>query len=373
MTAPHPAGRGDPPPAGSILLDPDGGRSTGRHDESASARGPVVPADRPGDRGERRARAEAIGRRLGDLIGQPDELAGVAVVRLRDLADPAYAESERRVAPGLGPTHGIPWPLLRAVSRGFARSTRSDRPAVLLAVAERLLRVDTLDEHWLAFDILERVLPSEPELAWQLLRAAASRAADWITVDSLAHAYGRGILLADYRWAEIGQLVYSPSRWERRLVGSTVATIPFIDRRLGRDPTVAERALPILHDLIGDDAPEVQKALAWALRSLTLVDPEAVLAACSREAETARATSDGNRAWVVRDVLPKLEPSEAERLRALLSGIRRRPGAPPTSRASEIANAFAPAGLPPPPSHPRPPLPATPPPTPAAKERIARP
>ena len=37
-----------------------------------------------------------------------------------------------------------------------------------------------------------------------------------------------------YRWAELEQLVYSPSRWERRLVGSTVATIPFIDRTTGR-------------------------------------------------------------------------------------------------------------------------------------------
>ena len=41
----------------------------------------------------------------------------------------------------------------------------------------------------------------------------------------LAHAVARGILAEPYRWAELEQLVYSPSRWERRLVGSTIATL----------------------------------------------------------------------------------------------------------------------------------------------------
>ena len=87
---------------------------------------------------------------------------------------------------------------------------------------------------------------SEPERAWQRLRVEAARAGDWITVDSLAHVAGRGILSEPYRWAELEQLVYSPSRWERRLVGSTIATIPHVDRRAGREPDVAAHALPIL-------------------------------------------------------------------------------------------------------------------------------
>ncbi len=63
------------------------------------------------------------------------------------------------------------------------------------------------------------------------------------------------------------------------------------------------------------------------------------------EAETARATADGHRAWVVRDTLQKLPAATAADLRARLDGIRRRPGAPSTSRAAATAAQFAGMGL----------------------------
>ena len=46
------------------------------------------------------------------------------------------------------------------------------------------------------------------------------------------------------------------------------------------------------------------------------------------EAETAAATDDGHRAWVIRDALSKLDPADADAIRARLDGIRRRAGAP---------------------------------------------
>ena len=147
-------------------------------------------------------------------------------------------------------------------------------------------------------------------------------------MDSLAHVAGRGILSEPYRWAELEQLVYSPSRWERRLVGSTIATIPHVDRRAGREPDVAAHALPILADLIGDADPDVQKAISWALRSMSVVDHDATLAFLRREAATAARDDDGHRAWVVRDALEKLPPEEAAELRTAAVGIRKRPGAP---------------------------------------------
>jgi hypothetical protein len=48
---------------------------------------------------------------------------------------------------------------------------------------------------------------------------------------------------------------------------------------------------------------------------------------------------------VIRDTLPKLPPATAADLRARLDGIRRRPGAPNTSRAAETAAQFAGMGL----------------------------
>jgi len=193
--------------------------------------------------------------------------------------------------------------------------------------------------------ILERTIEAEPERTWQLLRRAAGDAADWITVDSLAHPVGKGILQEPRRWPELEQLTISPSRWERRLVGSTIATMPFVDHRAGRAPAVAAHALPLLGTLIGDREPDVQKALAWAYRSMLLVDRDATIRELEAEASTAAETDDGHRAWVVRDVLPKLDSGLTDAIRARLAGIRRRPGAPSTSAAAELAGRFAGMGL----------------------------
>jgi len=288
----------------------------------------------------RLGRAEALGRALGDDVQNPAELADALRTALAELADPEYLDGQHYVAPGLGPTHGVRTPLLGALGRGFRAATRRDSPSTLLFVADRLLGERELEARWFAFGILERTLPREPERSWQLLRRAGRDAADWITVDSLAHPMGKGILAEPYRWAELEQLVYAPSRWERRLVGSTIATIPFVNRSAGRAPDVARRGLELLATLIGDAEPDVQKALAWAYRSMAVVDLAATTAALAAEADTAARTGDGYRAWVVRDALEKLEPVDASRLRAGLDGLRRRPGAPSTSVAAATAARF---------------------------------
>ena len=298
--------------------------------------------------------AEALGASLAEDTNDPDVFARTLTRGFAELADPAYLAGQQRIAPGIGAVHGVRWPLLAAVSRGFRNATKGDRPTPLLFVADRLYRERELEARWFAFGLLERTLAAETERTWQLLRRAAREAGDWITVDSLAHPYGKGVLAEAYRWAELEQLAYSPSRWERRLVGSTIATIPFVDRRRGREPAVASHALPLLGSLMGDAEPDVQKALAWAYRGLTLVDPKATEVALRAETARAVAMADGHRAWVIRDTLAKLDTATAEELRTALTGIRKRPGAPSTSDAAETAARFG--ALPDPTTLPEPPL-----------------
>jgi 3-methyladenine DNA glycosylase AlkD len=290
-------------------------------------------------------RATVLGTQLGALVQDPEALAKAFRAAFMELADPEYRVGQQRVAPGIGLTHGVRLPLQAGVRRAFMKATRMDSPALLLLAADRLLHEPELEAHWFALSILERTIAAEPERTWQLLRRVAASAADWITVDSLAHPVGKGILREPRRWPELEQLTISPSRWERRLVGSTIATMPFVDHRAGRAPEVAARALPILATLIGDREPDVQKALSWAFRSMLLVDPDATVRALEAEGSRAAETDDGHRAWVVRDVLPKLDPDRAEAIRATLAGIRRRPGAPSTSAAAELAGRFAGLGL----------------------------
>jgi len=294
---------------------------------------------------ERTPAAVGLGRAAGELA--PDPAAAVRILRsgLADLADPEYLQGQQRVAPGIGLVLGVRGPLLHAVGRGLRATTRRDRGAVLLDLADRLLREEPLELHWLAFELLERTIAADPERTWQLVRAEARMAADWITVDALAHVAGRGILAESYRWAELEQLVYSPSRWERRLVGSTVATVPFVDRAAGRTANVARRGLALVGDLLGDAEPDVQKALSWALRSMALVDLPATVAFLRTETAHAATADDGHRAWVIRDTFEKLPAPVAAELGATLAGVRKRPGAPSTSRASATAADFLGLGV----------------------------
>jgi 3-methyladenine DNA glycosylase AlkD len=240
------------------------------------------------------------------------------------------------------------------VEQGYRTATIQDRATALLFIADRLLREPELENRWFAFGLLERTLAAETERTWQLLRRAAREADDWITVDTLAHPYGTGVAREPYRWAELEQLIYSPSRWERRLVGSTIATMSHGVRRTGRDPQFMQRALALLTQLMGDAEPDVQKALSWAYRSLAQLDPVATGSALRAEAEVAATACDGQRAWVIRDALSKLDPAVADGLRDRLAGIRKRPGAAATSMASETSARFG--RLPDPTVHPDPPL-----------------
>ena len=289
----------------------------------------------------RRPDAEALGRLLAELVDDPDAFVRALRGGFERLADPAYLAGQQLVAPGIGALLGVRSPLMEATARTLRAHTRDASSSQLLFVADRLLRDELLELRWFALGILDRTIGREPERTWQLLRPAAHAASDWITVDTLARPAARGILSEPYRWAELEQLVFSPSRWERRLVGSTIATMPFVDRSAGRTQEYVERALALLGQLIGDAEPDVQKALAWAYRSVTQIDRTAVGATLELETDSAAAAGDGNRAWVIRDVLPRLDAELAARLHGRLHGVRRRPGSGSTSVAGEIATRFA--------------------------------
>jgi 3-methyladenine DNA glycosylase AlkD len=293
----------------------------------------------------RRSRAAGLGRALADHVHEPEALATGLRRALEELADPTCRAGQVFVAPGIGPTHGVRNPLLDALGRGFRGATRADSSTTLLLAADRLLREPEMEARWFALGLLAELLARETERTWQVLRRVGRDATDWITVDTLAHIVAAGILREPYRWAELEQIVYSPSRWERRLVGSTIATMPFEDRHAGRTPEVAARGLAILELLIGDDEPDVQKALSWAYRNLASIDPAPTVAALEAETRIATRTGDGHRAWVIRDTLTKLPPDVAADLRVRLAGIRRRPGAPATSTAAVTAAQFATMGL----------------------------
>jgi 3-methyladenine DNA glycosylase AlkD len=292
---------------------------------------------------ERLPTARGLGMALGELVDQPEEFVAVARDGLERLADEPYRAEQGRVAPGSGAVFGVRNPLLAAVARQLRAALRQGSDASATWLAERLASEPEREFTLLAHTCLLRALPDDPERTWQLMRRLAHTANEWISVDSLAELYARGILLESFRWAELEQLVYAQRKWERRLVGSTVARLPFELPRRERPSLAASPALTLIGSLIGDAEADVQKALSWALRSWLEVDPDGVRRMIAAEADAAREANDGHRAWVLRDALtsPLVDHVFAAGVRARLDGLRRSGHAASTSSAAEIVRGFS--------------------------------
>ena len=291
---------------------------------------------------ERLPEAQGLGRTLVELIDEPEEFVRALREGFNRLADDEYAAGQARVAPTTDPVIAVRAPLIAAVERQLRAPLRAASAASALWLAQRLVSEPEREIRLFSVVPLRRALRDDPERSWQVMRKLARTSADWISVDTLAGIYAQGILAEHYRWAELEQLVYSSDRWERRLVGSTVANVPHGLPRHRRQELARTPGLTLIKSLIGDNEPDVQKALSWALRSWWDVDPFGTREFIRQEAMRARSENDGHRAWVLRDALtlPGIDSGFVEEIRERLAGIRRTPGAPSTSAASEVAAQF---------------------------------
>lgn len=292
---------------------------------------------------ERLPSAQRLGLALAELVNYPEELLVAARAGLPGLADEAYRAEQQRVVPGPGQLFAVRQPLLNEVMRPMRAELSAISPSLALSLAERLAREPERELAYFTHLALERSLPTDPERSWQLMRRLGRAADDWLKVDSLAHLYARGIMRERIRWAEIEQLVFSASEWERRLVGATIAGLPFELPPDRRSELRDGPALALVQMLIGDDSETVRRSLSWALRSWREVDAAGVDRLLNDEARLAATTADGNRAWVIRDALKEARgapPAQlARELRRTLAGIRRHSSGP-TSEAAAIAGRF---------------------------------
>jgi hypothetical protein len=288
--------------------------------------------------------AATLGQELASLVDEPDAYQ----MRLRDgllsLADAEYLAMVTRACPETPARYAIRGPLSEAMGKPVKAALREGSSMSALMLAQRLAEADHRDLRLYALEPLRRALPEDPELSWQIMRRLGRAAGDWIATDSLADLWARGVLAEDFRWAELEQLLYSQHTYERRLVPATLAVVPHrlpATRRGELRPEARERAHDMLRQLMGDAEVMVQKALSWAIREWTPIDPEATAAFLRAEAAIAAEHRDGARAWVIRDALSKQPPDLASELRTRLDGIRRDRRAPSTSIASAQAAAFA--------------------------------
>jgi hypothetical protein len=303
----------------------------------------VVPGEAT-SRSEHLQEAAVLGARLADLIDDPEVFLTTLAAGLVTLADPSYRSLTELVSPDVSAVYAVRGSTKEAVMRPVRAALRRGSSASALWLAQRLAAADHRDLRLYALPCLRRSLSDDPEQSWQVMRRMGAVAGDWIEVDGLAEVWARGVLAERFRWAELEQLVYSPRPFERRLVGAVLATFPHVVPASGRSALRGEasgQALDLVAQLMGDAEVMVQKALSWAIREWTRVDPDAAATFLLAQTDLAVTNDDGARAWVIRDSLSHQPPELTASLRARLTGLRRDRRAPSTSVAATRSAQFA--------------------------------
>ncbi|MHC5032669.1 MAG: DNA alkylation repair protein [Planctomycetota bacterium] len=171
---------------------------------------------------------------------------------------------------------GVTVPDLRAIVRKIAKRMRGDDAALVVELAQHLVRVGTLEARQVAYELLGRRQDARALLRTRDVEALGRGNDNWKSVDVFACEVsgrcwreGRLTDAAVRRWAR------SRDRWWRR--AALVSTIPLNMKSRGGEGD-APRTIAICALCAADRDDMVVKACSWALRELGERDRAAVRA-----------------------------------------------------------------------------------------------
>jgi len=187
---------------------------------------------------------------------------------------------------------------LRHVRREVSEQLNDEESDVVLDFALELLATGAPGSHVIAYEAIRYHPTALSSLKWADIERLGSRMKSWGEVDTFAcYVAGRAWRMGQISDRRIVKWARSSDRWWRR--AALVSTVPLNVRAQGGQGDTA-RTLTICGELVDDRDPMVVKALSWALRELSVHDPDSVRAFV--EANNRELASR-----IVREVKTKLE------------------------------------------------------------------
>ena len=185
---------------------------------------------------------------------------------------------------------------VRKLRRRLTALLFNEHPSLVFRVARELL--DKFGQRWVAYEVIANHHEAYLQLDEASLERLGSGIHSWDAVDAFARILSgpawRDGLIADetiHRWTR------SKDRWWRR--AALVSTVALNVRTQGGKGD-AQRTLSVCQALVDDRDEMVVKALSWALRELTVHDPDLVVRFVSSQEDILAAR-------VKREVRNKLE------------------------------------------------------------------
>jgi 3-methyladenine DNA glycosylase AlkD len=163
---------------------------------------------------------------------------------------------------------------LRAVRRRFSRELRETDPRVVIEATLLMSRVPKHGCRFVSFELIQHHPRAPSLLGARVLERFGRGMASWDAVDCFA------VFLSGPAWRSgrvptrlIHTWARSADRWWRR--AALVSTVPLNCRAQGGTGD-SRRTLGVCRLLERDRDPMVVKAMSWALRQLSLREPQAV-------------------------------------------------------------------------------------------------
>ncbi len=238
---------------------------------------------------------------------------------LRSLGSEEQVVSAEQFIPGLGESYGVPVPALRIIAAELAKWDRSaggNRQGVDLpfALLERLWHNGSREERVIVAKTLERLGKRKWERTLELAASFVDDIRNWEECDQLA-CFGLRYVVQRHPepvLARCRDWVQDEDTWTRRFGVVVLTSLP--KGKSGKTFRPSEREFAILDAVMDDEAEEVQKAVAWALREMCKRDPTAVDGYLRRYV---RSTSPPTRR-IIKEAMRKLPDEEQVALRMLL-------------------------------------------------------
>jgi 3-methyladenine DNA glycosylase AlkD len=163
---------------------------------------------------------------------------------------------------------------VRQLRRELSRRLRTESPANVLAIANRLAARDGSWDRFVASEIVAAHHPTMEQISPREMLKLGKGMDSWDDVDVFA-SYVTGPAWREGRItdAEIARWAHSKDMWWRRT--AIVSTVPLNNRTRGGNGD-ARRTLAVCRILLDDREPLIVKAVSWALRELSKRDPKAV-------------------------------------------------------------------------------------------------
>ena len=193
--------------------------------------------------------------------------------QFQQLADPARAEAQRRYFKEPIQTYSLSVPHVRSIAKAFLPQLKRDASLDdALALCERLLQTDGLEEGLAVETLMEPFLKQLAPQHWPALDRWADYLSNWAVTDGVsAHVIGSLIERHPELAERLVAWTESQSRWRRRAACVSLV-IP-----VRRNVVGPEAVCAVTNHLMGDRDDMVQKGAGWLLRDLSITHRDEVV------------------------------------------------------------------------------------------------